>query len=306
MTTMKSEWAERDFYQDLGVDPTASAQEITSAYRGLARQLHPDAGTGDPQGEERFRDVALAYEVLSRDDTRRSYDEARLGRSESRSGHPRPDHRTARPRGAGPTRGFGRDDESAEGAAVLRLALADAVFGTTATVAVPGGETLRVRVPPGVRDGQHVRLAGRGPVPGSNSLDGRSLVVRVSAHPYFARKGDDLLLSLPVTFPELALGADIDVPTLDGQLIAVRVPAGTPSGRTFRLRGLGAPTAAAGRGDLVVTFEVAVSRELSNRERRAIQGLAKATPSPRVALMDSTVKATAEAKPNQGGIDRQA
>jgi molecular chaperone DnaJ len=290
MTTMKSEWAERDLYDELGVAPTSSAQEITSAYRNLARRLHPDSGTADGHGQGRFRDVARAYEVLGRNETRRNYDEGRLARAR---GGPRPGHSSAR--------SSDRPSKATDAPVappVLRLSLGDAVFGTTASLSGPGGEVLRVRVPPGVRDGQSVRLPGRRSL-GGETRDGASLIVRVSAHPYFTRKGHDLLLSVPVTYPELALGADIDVPTLDGQLLSVRVAAGTSSGRNFRLKGLGAPIGTGGRGDLVVTFQLAVSVEPSNRERRALQALARATPAPRTALMDSTLRSPADARPGR-------
>jgi molecular chaperone DnaJ len=136
---------------------------------------------------------------------------------------------------------------------------------------------VKVRLPAGVADGQRIRLKGRGG-PGRNGGPPGDLYVttRVGAHPLFGRRGDDLTLSVPVTFPEAALGADIRVPTLDGGSVKLRIPAGTRSGRTLRVKGKGVP----GRkrtGDLLVTVEVAVPQNLSNDERKAVEALAAAT-----------------------------
>jgi molecular chaperone DnaJ len=135
---------------------------------------------------------------------------------------------------------------------------------------------VKVRIPAGVDDGQRIRLRGRGG-PGRNG--GRAgdlyVTVRVAPHELFGRKGSDLTLTVPITFPEAALGADVAVPTLDGGPVKVRIPAGTRSGRTFRVRGKGLE----GRrkpGDLLVTVEVAVPQKLSADERKAIEALAAA------------------------------
>ncbi|MET0728050.1 MAG: molecular chaperone DnaJ [Acidimicrobiales bacterium] len=132
---------------------------------------------------------------------------------------------------------------------------------------------VKLRVPAGVDDGQRIRLKGRGG-PGRNGGPPGDLfvIVRVSGHPLFARKGEDLTLSVPITFPEAALGADITVPTLDGAPVTLRVPPGTRSGRTFRVKGRGVP-AAKRTGDLLVNVEVAVPSKLSSAERKAVEAL---------------------------------
>jgi molecular chaperone DnaJ len=132
---------------------------------------------------------------------------------------------------------------------------------------------VKVRIPAGVADGQRIRLRGRGG-PGRNGGPAGDLyvTVRVASHPLFGRRGNDLSISVPITFPEAALGADVAVPTLDDGPVKVRIPAGTRSGRTFRVRGKGV----AGRrkaGDLLVTVEVAVPQKLSAEERRAVEAL---------------------------------
>ncbi|HZA76875.1 MAG TPA: molecular chaperone DnaJ [Acidimicrobiales bacterium] len=136
---------------------------------------------------------------------------------------------------------------------------------------------VKVRIPAGVDDGQRIRLRGRGG-PGRNGGPAGDLyvTVRVASHPLFGRRGNDLTITVPITFPEAALGATVAVPTLDGAPVRVRIPGGTRSGRTFRVRGKGVP----GRrrtGDLLVTVEVAVPQKLSAEERRVVEALAAVT-----------------------------
>jgi molecular chaperone DnaJ len=136
---------------------------------------------------------------------------------------------------------------------------------------------VKVRIPPGVSDGQRIRLKGRGG-PGRHGGPNGDLyvVTRVEPHPLFGRRGDDLVITVPITFAEAALGADVKVPTLDGPPVTIKVPPGTRSGRTFRVKGRGVPKAK-GAGDLLVTVEVAVPAKLSGEERKAVEALAAAT-----------------------------
>ena len=139
-------------------------------------------------------------------------------------------------------------------------------------------KTLNVRIPAGVSEGQKVRLAGRGGAGERGGPDGDLMVtVHVGPHPWFGRKDDHLTVTVPVTFPEAALGAQVSVPTLDGP-VTLKVPAGTTSGRTFRVRGRGVP----GKGDLLATVEVAVPQKLSAAAKRALEAFAaEATDDPR-------------------------
>jgi molecular chaperone DnaJ len=144
---------------------------------------------------------------------------------------------------------------------------------------------VKVRIPAGVNDGQRIRLKGRG-APGRHGGPNGDLyvVTRVEPHPLFGRSGDNLTITVPITFPEAALGADLKVPTLDGPPVTIKVPAGTRSGRTFRVKGRGVPKPR-GAGDLLVTVEVAVPAKLSAEERKAIEALSAATnESPRAHL----------------------
>ena len=306
---LRTEELEKDHYRVLGVPETATDQEITRAYRRLARELHPDTGSGD---NARFGDVATAYEVLHDPARRREYDQARRllragappgGSAHTGSAWPR--GRTVRVhRRRSPRRG---PDLEAE----LRLDFADAVRGTTAEIPAveevrcPGcdgtgrdpraltapcsscagtgvqrrSRTVTARIPAGVDDGQAIRLPGRGGAGIDGGPPGDLWVrVHVAPHPVLGRRGRDLTVSVPVTFAEAALGADVRVPTLDGP-VTVRVPAGTQPGTTLRLRGSGVPGPGT-PGDLLVTVRVEVPRQLTPRQRAAVEELAAATPDP--------------------------
>lgn len=132
--------------------------------------------------------------------------------------------------------------------------------------------TMQVKVPAGVKDGQRIRLRGKGGKGDNSGPNGDLfLLLHVSPHRWFARKGDNLTITVPVTFDEATLGAEILVPTLGGSPVRIRIPAGTPNGRTFRARGKGAPRKAGGDGDLLVTVEVQVPAELSDAARIAVE-----------------------------------
>jgi molecular chaperone DnaJ len=138
----------------------------------------------------------------------------------------------------------------------------------------PSSRTLQVRIPAGVKDGQRIRLKGKGGRGEGGAPDGDLyLVVHVAKHPVFGRKGEHLTVTVPVAFDEAVLGAEIQVPTLDGPPVKIRIPAGTPSGRTLRARGKGAPTKSGGRGDLLVTVDVQVPKDLDDDAKAAVEAL---------------------------------
>ena len=149
----------------------------------------------------------------------------------------------------------------------------------------PSPRTLRVKIPAGVEDGARIRLSGRGEAaPGGGRPGDLFVDVRVRPHALFGRRGSDLTLTLPVTYPEAALGAEVRVPTLDGS-VTLKVPAGTRSGRTFRVRGKGAPRRSGGNGDLLVTVQVEVPSRVSKEERRLLEQLQEVSgESPRARL----------------------
>ena len=149
--------------------------------------------------------------------------------------------------------------------------------------------TIQARIPAGVKDGQRIRIRGKG-APGERGGPHGDLyvVVHVTAHPLFGRKGDNLTLTVPVSFDEAALGAEIKVPTLNGTPVTVRIPAGTPNGRTFRVRGRGAPRKSGERADLLVTVEVQVPTVLDEQARAAVEAYRNATAAgdPRAGLFE--------------------
>ncbi|MFN7151046.1 MAG: molecular chaperone DnaJ [Microthrixaceae bacterium] len=367
---MQREWFEKDYYATLGVSSTATPKEITSAYRKLARELHPDANPGDQAAEDRFKEVSAAYEVVGDADKRAEYDEARrmgpmaagFGGQGGAGGFPggfggpggvrfegadisdlignlfsRGRAGAQNPPPTGPRRG--PDIESD-----LHLSFDDSIRGATTTVnitsdvrcsdcagsgAAPGTSPrtcpecggkgavdedqgffsfsrpcgtcggrgrvidspcptcagvgavrrprqVKVRIPQGVRDGQRIRVKGKGGAGLNGGPDGDLYVkVHVGTHPLFGRSGDNLTLTVPITYPEAALGADVAVPTAEGDVVTIRVPPGTRSGRTFRVRGRGVITSRA-KGDLLITVEVAVPQNMSDGERAALEAYASA------------------------------
>jgi len=151
-----------------------------------------------------------------------------------------------------------------------------AAEGSTITLGVEG-RSVTARIPAGVRDGQKIRLRGKGR-PGDHGAPAGDLeiTVRVTPHPVFTLEGTNLRVTVPVAFDEAALGAQIDVPTLDGGTVRVKVPEGTPSGRTLRVKGKGVTTPK-GAGDLLVTVQVVVPQRLTPAAREAVQAFGIAT-----------------------------
>lgn len=375
-----ADWANRDFYKVLGVDKAADAAAIKKAYRKLARENHPDSNPGNAAAEEKFKQVAEAYDVLSDTKKRAEYDEIRtyggapfghgpggfggfpggggnvnfgggaggfdlsdlLGGMFGGGGAQRPGQRR-------PTKGADLETDAS-------ISFTDALDGTTIALRLssdaacetcrgtggkPGtkphvcptcggngmvvnnmgggfamnetcpechghqvvyaescptchgsgrgrsSRTLQARIPAGVKDGQRIRLKGKG-APGEAGGPAGDLFVnvKVAADALFGRKGDHLTLTVPVSFAEAALGAEIAVPTLGGAPVTLRIAPGTPTGRVLRVRGRGAPTKGDGRGDLLVTVEVQVPTELDDAARAAVEAYRDATSGkdPRAAL----------------------
>ena len=279
---------EKDFYKVLGVSKTASADEIKKTYRKLARDLHPDQNKGDATKEERFKEVSEAYDILSDAKKRAEYDEARS--LFERGGMPRgggqyqgdfsdlfgggnPQDIFANLFGGrrGPRKGQDLQTEST-------ITFRESVYGTTLDLRlnVEGRiQQITARVPAGVQDGAKIRVKGKG-APGEAGPGDLFIYLHVKPHPVFSRKGDNLSLSLPITFAEAALGADVKVPTLEGQEVTVRIAPGTPSGRTLRVKSRGI-TKGHHTGDLLVTVEVQVPRRAEGKVEAAIKAFAEAT-----------------------------
>jgi molecular chaperone DnaJ len=285
---------EKDFYKVLGVDKKASADEIKKKYRSLARDLHPDKNQGDAAREEKFKAVSEAYDILSDSKKRAEYDEARSmferggfraptgggnfqgGDFSDLFGGGNPQDIFANLFGGGGRRGPRKGSDLQTEATIT---FKESVFGTTLDLKLnidgTGSQTISARVPAGVNDGAKIRVKGKG-APGEAGPGDLFIELNVKPHAIFSRKGENLTLTLPVTFAEAALGADLKVPTLSGDDVTVRLAAGTPTGRVLRIKGRGIKKGAV-TGDLLITIEVQVPRALEGKALEAIKTFAQAT-----------------------------
>ncbi len=188
---------------------------------------------------------------------------------------------------AGPGYGFGAPTKGHDVEARASLTFRQAADGDKVTVARPGGEQITARIPPGVRDGQKIRLRGKGSPSDTGGPDGDLLIaVTIQPHPVFGREGLNLTVDLPVTFAEAALGATVTVPTFDGKAVKLKVAPGTPSGRVLRVKGRGIATSK-GNGDLLAKVQIVVPQRLSDAARQAVEALAadEADVDPRAELL---------------------
>jgi curved DNA-binding protein len=301
----------KDYYATLGVKKTASEAEIKKAFRKLAREHHPDVNPGNKAAESKFKEINEANEVLGNAESRRKYDELGANwRNYEQTGGPQAHHqggrrsRTVTPDemsdlfgggggnfsdffdqffGQGQRQGArqprarrGRDAESA-----VDLTLEEAFAGTSRHLSVERNgrpHKVEVRIPPGIKDGSRVKVRGEGE-PGSGDMPAGDLflVVRLLPHSRFERRGQDLYTKVPVPVTTAVLGGEINVTTLSGSNLKVRVPELTPAGRTFRLRGHGMPDTKAPetRGDLFVAVDIQIPATLSPEAREHYEALGK-------------------------------
>ena len=299
------DWLEKDFYKILGVSKTASDAEIKKSYRSLSRKYHPDVNRDNPSAEARFKEVSEAYSVLSDKNERAEYDQIRT----MQSGGPRFSAGGSQggfedvfggmfgggmPRSApsgdygdlfsglfGGGGGFNGYREPTKGRDVVSRVTIDlktAIAGTDVTLEGPGGKKITARVPAGVKDGQKVRLRGKGhPSPDGGKAGDVIITVGVPKHQIYSRDGDHLRIEVPITFGEATLGATVEVPTIDGEIVKVKIPAGTPSGKVLRVKGKGVRAGAA-LGDLLVELQVAVPSHLSGAAKGHLEKLMAALP----------------------------
>ncbi|MET0557282.1 MAG: DnaJ C-terminal domain-containing protein [Solirubrobacterales bacterium] len=296
----------RDYYEVLGVPRGASDEEIRSAYRKLAREYHPDVNK-DPGAEDRFKEVSEAYEVLRDPEKREKYDRlganwkagedvsgaSGFGGGASGFGGASSGFGGGNGQGFGDGAGFSDFFESFFGGrrgaspgfegfsmrgsdqeATIEVTLEEAARGGKQKISLADGRDFEVRIPPGVRDGQKIRLAGQGGEGASGGPAGDLyLRVRTKPHRRFRREGDDLVVEVPVAPWEAALGATVPVPTLNGSA-KVKVPSGSSSGRRLRLRGEGMPGPGGRKGDLYASVRIVVPKVLEKRERELFEELA--------------------------------
>ena len=292
----------RDYYEALGISRTATQKEVHSAFRKLARKLHPDVNPGDKEAERRFKEVSEAHDVLSDPEKRRMYDrfgpdwqaasaagvdpdraQWPFGARPAGAGGPRVQYQNIDPdvfedilRGAGSARsGFGdifnsifnrdstaRTAPEAEG--TIEVTLAEAFRGTARQVALPDGRRLEVKVPAGVQDGTVLRVPGM------------RVRIQVAKDGLFERDGKNLRVPVSVPLATCLVGGEVDVPTLKGGRVKLHVPAETQNGTQLRLRGLGMPDPKGGQpGDLHAEVRVRLPLPMDERTRRWAEGLAQ-------------------------------
>ena len=271
---------EKDYYAILGVDNKADGATIKKKYRQLARELHPDKTKGDKKLEDRFKEVSEAYDILSDDKKRAEYDQARemfkSGAYRQGSQQFSGDFSDLFSGGdifssifgarRGPRKGADTQSE-------ITITFRDSIFGKEVDLK----PNLTVRIPAGISDGGKIRVKGRGQ-PGEAGPGDLYLFISVVPHPVFSRKGENIHVKLPVSFNEAALGADIAVPTLEGDQVTLRIAPGTANGKTFRIKGRGVKKGV-NAGDLMVTIDVQVPQRLDNKAKKALEEFAEATKS---------------------------
>lgn len=307
--------AKTDYYEILGVKREATADEIKSAYRKLARQYHPDLHPGDKTAEAKFKEVQAAYDVLGDSDKRDQYD--RFGSASfepggegSRSYHyswsnqgrggPEAEYESAggfddilsslfggrayaggQAGGRKGSAGFDFQDFPGQDAETeLTVPFRTAVLGGELEVTISGGSNshLTITIPPGVSDGARLRLAGKGhPSPSGGKPGDLYVLVRVQPHPQFTRNGSDLYVDVPITIAEAVLGGSVDVNTLDGTA-TVTVPPGSSSGQKLRLRGKGGGKKGGLRGDLYAQLKIVAPKSVDEESKRLIEEFARRNP----------------------------
>ncbi len=283
-----------DPYSILGVARSASEKEIKSAYRKLAKELHPDRNKDNPKAAERFSEVTGAYDLLSDKDKRAQFDRGEIDGSGNPTspfgfggggggfggqGHPGAggfEFRSggggdfsdifeglfggggARQGGGGFGGGFGRrhapPPQGANVAYRLAVDFVDAATRAPQRITLQDGKTIDVKLPAGVEDGTQMRLKGKGER-GPGGAGDAILTIEIRRHPFFTRDGDDVRLDLPISLVEAVKGGKVKVPTVDGPVM-LSIPAGSTSGKTLRLKGKGFTTKADGRGDQFVTLMI--------------------------------------------------
>ncbi|PWL21005.1 MAG: molecular chaperone DnaJ [Candidatus Aquiluna sp. XM-24bin5] len=278
------DWIEKDFYKILGVSKDVSDADLKKAYRKLAKDNHPDLHPGDAAAEARFKDISEAFDVLSDKEQRREYDAIRAMGGGARF--------TAGGQGAGfedvfsnlfggggfqgggfpgfgGFGGFG-PQRGQDLSTTASINFIDSVNGTTVKLNLRN-ESVSVKVPAGIQDGQKLKVKGKGqPSPNGGPAGDLVVTIKVKPHAVFTRDGDNIRVSVPVTYAEATLGATIEVPVLGGDPVKLKVAAGTPNGRTLRVKGKGVQFGSR-QGDLLATVEVMVPAHLPAKAKKLLE-----------------------------------
>jgi len=259
----------KDPYKVLGVPQNVSAAVLKSAYRTLAKELHPDVNPGDTIVEQRFKEVSAAYDLLSNAQKRQQYDHGQI----NADGTPRADNFFhGGPRGGGADFedlvadlfGRRRRPRQTRGKSItysVSVSFLEAVLGGVRRIRLHDGKTLEVNIPSATEDGANLRLKGQGMLGVGGGPVGDALVeIQVEPHPFFTRDGLDIRIDVPITLAEAVLGAKINIPTIYGQ-VSVKVPAGTNAGKVLRLKSRGIAKGkgkSAAKGDEYVHLTIAL------------------------------------------------
>jgi DnaJ-class molecular chaperone len=300
----------RDYYDILGVSKTADAKDIKKAYRRLARQYHPDLHPGAKKAEmeAKFKELNEAFEVLGDEDNRKKYDQYGMNWREAEAYEQARRKAGAQQPGSGWQQysgtGFGEENFShifeemfggarrqggtsfrgfampgADLEATVPITLREAYQGTRRTLNLPDPSgtlhPIEVRIPAGVRDGERLRVKGKGaPGRGGGPRGDLLLSIHMAPHPVFQCQGEDIVVQLPLWPWEAVLGTEVQVPTLSGT-VKMKIPPGSQSQQPLRLRGKGLPRRTGGHGDQLVILKIIMPSSISDEERRLYEGLAK-------------------------------
>jgi DnaJ-class molecular chaperone len=304
-----------DYYKTLGVPRNASLADIQKAYRELARKHHPDMNPDKPQAVKKFQEIQAAFDVLNNPEKREMYD--RYGSSFETMGQGAPQGASwgAGPGGGvnvedidfsqffgdrfgegsgglgdifshvrrAASRGGSSKRRGSDAASEVTIPFATAINGGEIQLGLrrQSGETetIVVKIPAGIEDGKKMRLRGRGePASGRRTAGDLMLTVRVAPHPFFARRGNDLLLRLPVTLGEAVAGASVDVPTPSGT-VSLHIPPGTSSGKKLRIKGHGVAPKTGAKGDLLAEVLIVLPAKLTEADRETIRQIDGRSPS---------------------------
>jgi curved DNA-binding protein len=274
----------RNYYQTLGVPRDVTNEEIKKTFRKLARQYHPDVNPNNKLAEEKFKDINEAYDILSDENKRADYDSLLFGKSKrgvplrpptgNRNGTGAASRQqasdwkdfapqtTKRAKVVTPNRPSPRDVE-----AKLTIPLEKAYRGGRERIRLEDGRSLEVEMPPGMIDGQRIRLKEQGVNAGDLYLK-----ISISPHAFFEVQGADIFCQVPVTPSEAILGAAVEVPTIDG-LVKMTIPKGVKAGQRLRLAQKGYPDNRGNRGDQLVEIQIAIPPELSEKELELYQAI---------------------------------
>ena len=271
---MSRDWLDKNFYATLGIPQDASISEIKKAYKKLARENHPDLNPGDLEAEKRFKEVSEAHSVLGDERKKQEYDQIRSMGASGFGGFTSQGF-TVDDFGdifenLGDIFGFGGRRKGQTYQTNINISFTEAASGIEVVLPLEN-ESIKVKVPAGVDNGSVIRLRGRGGPGAAGAPDGDLLVqVSVEPHKFFKRSNMDLILEVPLLFTEAALGASIRIPTLT-KSVTLKIPSGTPSGKTFKIRGEGVAPQGRRSGDLYVKVFIIPPTNLSRSAKKHLE-----------------------------------